>query len=268
MALTLGRGPFGSRAAGQFNFERHGPDRVLYWEPFPKRIRIEFGGATVADSRRVRALHETGLLMVLYLPLDDVDEDLLEATGHTTTCPLKGEATYWTVRVGDRVADNAVWTYRAPIEGAPPMTGYVAFHPSAMDAWFQEDERVYAHPRDPYHRVDVHRSSRHVVVAHEGRVLAESWHPQLLFETSLPVRYYLPPEDVRTEALQRSDTVSPCPYKGEGQHWHLTSDGERVVEDVAWSLPRPLGDAQQAIDHLCFYPDRVDVEVDGEPLTA
>jgi uncharacterized protein (DUF427 family) len=263
MALTFGTAPHGPHPAGQFNFESRGPDTVLYWDEFPKRVRVEFDQATIADSRAVRALHETGRLMVLYFPLADVDQSVLEPSEHTTASSAKGTATYWNVQVGDRTAENAVWAYAAPPAGAPPMAGHVAFHYSAMDAWYQEDERVYAHPRDPYHRVDVHASSRHVVVRHHDIVVAESTRPLLLFETSLPVRYYIPPEDVRTDHLRRSDTVTPCPYKGPGQHWHLTATEEQV-DDMAWSLPEPLpGEPEKARDCICFYPDKVRIDVDG-----
>ncbi len=126
----------------------------------------------------------------------------------------------------------------------------------------------FAHPRDPYHRVDVQASSRHVVVRHDGQVVAESHRPKLLFETGLPVRYYLPPADVRTERLAPSGTVSDYPYKGPGQHWHLAGGDGALVEDAAWSLPFPLPEGLAAGQHLCFYPDKVDVEVDGERLVA
>ncbi len=267
MALTLGNGPFGTSPAGQFNFTREGPDTVVYWEDFPKRVRAEFNGKTIADSRRVKALHETGQLMVLYFPREDVDMGLLEPTEHTTESPNKGKASYWSVRVGDRTADHAVWSYEDPVPSASPIAGYLAFVYKKMAAWYQEDERVYAHPRDPYHRFDIHRSSRHVVVRHNGGVIAESRRPAMLFETGLPARYYLPPEDVRTDLLGRSTTVSQCPYKGDGQHWHLTVGGDRV-EDAAWSLPRPLGEADRIAGYICFYPDKVDTEVDGVPLDS
>lgn len=265
MALTLGDAPFGTSPAGQFNFTRKGPDTVLYWEDFPKRVRVEFNGKTIADSRRVKALHETGQLMVLYFPREDVAMGQLEPSKHTTESPHKGRASYWSVRVGERTAKEAVWSYEDPVPSALPLAGYLAFVYNKMDAWYQEDERVYAHPRDPYHRFDIHSSSRHVVVRHGGRVIAESRRPVLLFETGLPVRYYLPPEDVRTDLLAQSKIISQCPYKGDGQHWHLNIDGDRV-EDAAWSLPNPLGEAERIANYICFYPDKVDTEVDGAPL--
>ena len=108
-------------------------------------------------------------------------------------------------------------------------------------------------------------SSRHVVVRHNGQLVAESRRPKLLFETGIPVRYYLPFADVRVDLLEQSDTVSECPYKGDGQHWHLRT-GDSRIDDAAWSLPHPLPEGLAAAQHICFYPDKVDIEVDGEPV--
>lgn len=127
--------------------------------------------------------------------------DLLQPTDHTTHCPFKGDAAYWSVTVGDRGAENAVWSYAKPLDGAPSFDGYLALYHDRMDAWYEEDERIIAHPHDPYHRVDVLQSSRHVRVTFKGEVIAESQSPKMLFETGLAARYYLPPEDVRTEIL-------------------------------------------------------------------
>ena len=262
MTLTYGSAPFGDDPAGRFNFQRSGPASVLYWEPFPKRVRVEFAGETIADSRAVRALHETGHLMKLYFPRADVAFEHLEPTGHHSECPFKGQASYWTVRAGERTAENAVWGYRDPIPSADFLRDHVAFEYDAMDAWYQEDDRVYAHPRDPYHRFDIHHASRRVVVRHDDVVIADSRRPALLFETGLPARYYLHPDDVRVELLERSRYVSQCPYKGAGQHWNLQLDEARI-RNVAWSLPEPLGEAEVVRGWFCFYEDRVVVEVDG-----
>lgn len=265
MTLTYGEAPFSDRPGGVFNFRRQGPGPVLYWEDFPKRVRVELNGVTIGDSRRVKALHETGEFMVLYFPREDVEMHYLERSDHETESPHKGTAAYWSVRVGDRVAAHAAWSYERPAASAPPMSGYVAFVYAAMDAWFQEDDRVYAHPRDPYHRFDVHNSSRHVIVRRGGSVIAESRSPRVLFETGIVPRYYLPPQDVRIDLLQRSATVSQCPYKGDGQHWNLTVDGI-TVPDAAWTLPQPLGEAQVIANFFCFYSEKLEVVVDGGPL--
>lgn len=263
MALTIGTGPFGQKPAGRFNFE---PPRVaLYWDDYPKRIRAQFNGVTVADSRRVKALHETGHLMVLYFPRDDVDLRHLEATSRRTTCPHKGEASYWSVHVGERTAQNAVWSYEDPKPSVAPIAGYMAFVYEQMDAWLQEDEPIYAHPRDPYHRVDVHRCSRHVVVRHRDTIVAESARPYVLFETGLPPVYYLHPDEVRTDLLVRSDLNTECPYKGGASHWHLEAVDGSQVDNAAWSLPEPFSDAAPLSGHFAFYPKKVRIDVDGDP---
>ncbi len=134
MTLTIGTGPFGDQGDKAFNFEARAPrDHVLYFEASPRRVRVAFGGETVADSRRAKLMHEAGLLPVYYFPEEDVRMDLLEATDHATRCPFKGDASYWSVRVGERVAENAVWSYPEPTESAPPLKGYLAFYWRKME---------------------------------------------------------------------------------------------------------------------------------------
>jgi uncharacterized protein (DUF427 family) len=137
MTLTIGTGPFGDQGDKTFNFEVRAPrDHVLFFEDSPRRVRVMFGGEIVADSRRVKLIHEQGHLPVYYFPRSDVRMDLLEATDLTTHCPFKGEASYWSVRVSDRVAENAVWVYPEPIDSAPPLADYLAFYWNKMDMWF------------------------------------------------------------------------------------------------------------------------------------
>lgn len=260
MALTMGTGPFGPEPAGRFNFTRQGPEHVLYWEPVPKRVRVRFAGETLADSERTMLLHETGLLPVYYFPLADVRPDLLQPTEHSTRCPFKGDASYWTVRSEERVAENAAWGYPEPLESAPPIAGYVAFYWQRMDAWLEEDEEVFAHPRDPYHRIDILDSSRHVRVSVKGRLLAETRRPKLLVETGLPRRLYVPMADVDDDLLVASDTQTRCPYKGLASYWSVDVDGTSV-DDAAWFYPQPSSAAARIADHVCFFDDKVDVDV-------
>lgn len=263
MTLTIGTGPFGDQSGGVFNFEYDSPGHVLYFEDSPRRVRVRFGGETIGDSRRMKLLHETGLLPVYYFPEEDVRMDLLEKTDHTTRCPFKGDAAYWSVRVGDRVAENAVWSYPKPLDHAPPLAGYLAFYWNKMDAWFEEDEEVFVHPRDPYHRVDVLESSRHIRVSVNGEVMAETERPKILFETGLPPRYYIPPEDVREDMLIPTNTKTQCPYKGVASYYSIKA-GDGTIEDLIWYYPEPLPGAAKVKDHLCFFNERVDMEVDGE----
>jgi uncharacterized protein (DUF427 family) len=264
MSLTIGDTPFGSRP-GSFNFERTGPDRVLYLEDSPRRIRAEFGGATIVDSTHAKLLHETGHLPVYYFPQDDVRMDLLEATDKLTRCPLKGEASYWSIRVEEHLSENAAWSYPSAIQGAPPIDGLVAFYWGKLDHWYEEDEEVFVHARDPYHRVDILRSSRHVKISRNGELLAETDRPVLLFETGLPPRYYLPREDVRTELLTPTDTSTQCPYKGTASYWSVKASGESVP-DLVWSYPEPIPEAAGIAGLLAFFNETVDLEVDGEQL--
>ncbi len=264
MALTKGTGPFGERRGGAFNFDTSVlKAHTLYFEDSPKRVRAVFNDETVADSCRVKILHETGHLPVYYFPEEDIRQDLLEPSDHTTHCPFKGDASYRTVRVEDRVAEDAVWSYPEPLEDAPPISGYVAFYHNAMDKWLEEDEEVIGHPHDPYHRLDVLKSSRHVKVMVNGEAVAETDRPKILFETGLPPRYYFPTEDVRTELLVESETKTVCPYKGVASHWSAEVGGERV-EDAAWGYPGPLPEVAKVKGHFCFYDEKAELEVDGQ----
>ncbi len=264
MTLTIGTGPFGNQSAGTFNFDT-GVLRAhtLYFEDSPRRVRVVLGGETVADTKRAKLLHETGHLPVYYFPEEDIRMDLLEESDHSTHCPFKGDASYWSVRVGDRVSENAVWSYPEPVDSAPPLAGYLAFYWNTMDHWFEEDEEVFVHPRDPYHRVDILESSRRVRVSVNGELLAETERPKVLFETGLPPRYYIPLEDVREDVLVGSQKITRCPYKGVASYWSVEAGGERV-EDLIWYYPEPIPEAAKIEGHLAYFNEKVDLEVDGE----
>ncbi|HEV2768193.1 MAG TPA: DUF427 domain-containing protein [Acidimicrobiales bacterium] len=268
MTLTRGRGPFGPDPAGHFNFSRTGPAHVLFWDPSPKRVRAMFAGEAVADSRQAKLLHETGLAPVWYFPLDDVRTDLLVPTDRHTTCPFKGEASYWSIAVGDRTADNAAWGYPEPLESAPALAGHVAFYGDALDAWFEEDDQVIGHPPDPYHRIDVRQGSQHVRVRVGEVVVADSTRPRLLFETGLPPRYYLPEADLRADLLPASATTTVCPYKGVASYRSFGGSDGRSHNDVAWTYPDPLPDAVPVTGHWSFLGEGVETEVDGKPMPA
>lgn len=266
MTLTLGSGPFAPRPAGRFNFTRTGPAHVLFWDPSPKRVRAMVGGETVVDSRRAKLLHETGLAPVWYFPTGDVRMDLLVPTDHHTHCPFKGNASYWSLDAGDRMLENAIWGYPEPLESAPPLAGHVAPYHDRMDVWYEEDDQIIGHPRDPYHRIDVREGSQRVVVRVGGEVIAESSSPRLLFETGLPTRYYLPEDDV-SETLVASETSTICPYKGVATYWSATV-GTRQHDDVAWGYLDPLTDGQPVKGYRSFSGEGVVVEVDGEAEDA
>src|SRR4051812_34787556 len=229
MSLTMASAPLSVHPAST-NYTIDGPKHRLFFEAHPRRVRAVLAGRTVLDTVRGHLLHESNLLPVLYVPLEDLDASLLEPTDHHTHCPFKGDASYWSLRAGDRVAENAVWTYPEPLEAAAWLRGYAALYWDRVDAWYEEDDEVRGHLRDPYHRVDARPSSRRVQVVSGDAVLAESERPVLLFETGLPTRAYLPREDVRAQ-LERSETRTRCPYKGCASYWSVRRPDGTLLHD-------------------------------------
>jgi uncharacterized protein (DUF427 family) len=132
-----------------------------------------------------------------------------------------------------------------------------------MDEWFEEDEPVIVHPRDPYTRVDILNSSQHVRIDVDGVTVAESRQPRILFETGLPPRYYLPLTDVQLDLLTPSQTQTQCPYKGTATYWDLTV-GEKTYQDYVWIYRSPLPESQKIAGLVCFYNEKVDLYLDGE----
>ena len=230
-------------------------------EPSPRWVRAYFGGLAVADSKRVLLAFEPRRLPVYWFPTQDVRMDRLALARQDGV--LASGTARWTLRVGDRVAANAAWSYPDPGPERGALKDHVAFYWSAMDAWYEEDDEVFVHPRDPYHRVDVLHSSRRVRVELEGQVLAESARPRLLFESGLPTRYYLPKQDVRMELLEPSATTTRCPFKGVAVYWSLRQ-GDALRKDFVWSYPSPIPECAKIENLLCFFDEHVDVFVDGE----
>jgi uncharacterized protein (DUF427 family) len=258
MGLTVGTGPLGKKPAGTFNFQPDPPKgHALYLEPSPRRVRGVIGGETVVDSCDVELLHETGHLPVWYFPRSDVRFDLLEATDHTTHCPFKGDARYWTIRSGGKVAENKVWGYPETLPETPPITDRVAFYWDAVEHWYEEDEEVFVHPRDPYHRVDLVPSSRSVRVSLDGVVLAESSHLLACFETGLPTRWYFRKEDLA--GYEPTTRSTRCPYKGIASYWSVGGN-----HNIAWSYEDPIAAASALTGLVAFYDEVVDVDIDRE----
>lgn len=237
---------------------------VLRFEPTSKRVRVISNGKTIVDSLCAGLLLERGHMPVYYFPAGDVRMDLLERTAHRTRCPYKGEASYWTLRAGNRIAENVAWSYESPLEEASDICGLIAFYWDKVDHWFEEDEEIFGHPRDPYHRIDIRPSSRQVRAMFNGELVADTRRALFLFETGLPPRYYIPLADVRAEFLVPSRKNSTCPYKGQASYWSLKV-GNRVAQDALWGYPNPLPECPRIKAHYCFYPEKVDrLEVEGE----
>jgi len=229
-------------------------------EPGAKRIRAYLGGEVVVDTTRPMLVWEVPYHPAYYFPVADVRTDLLEADGGVAHSPSRGDGRSFTVRAGSKEALGAALRYEdSPIE---ELRDLIRLEWDAMDAWFEEDEEVFTHPRDPYTRVDILPSSRHVRVEVDGATIAESASPRLLFETGLPPRYYLPKTHVRLDLLTPTGTVTHCPYKGQARYWSVRV-GDSVHEDLAWSYPTPLPESQRIAGLIAFYNEKVDLYVDG-----
>jgi uncharacterized protein (DUF427 family) len=247
------------------------PDHRVETEPSPRWVRVEINGVTIASSKRPLLLRETGLRPTYYFPREDVRMDLLEPTDLSTHCPYKGDASYWTIKVGDRVEKDAVWSYENPYPEHPEIKEYLAFYWAKVDHWYEEAEEIFKHPRDPYHRVDVIQSTREVRIEINGQTVAESRNPRLLFETGHPTRYYLPREDVRMDLLTPTATESVCPYKGQASYW-TAKIGDIELKDIVWSYENPIAECPKVKGLMSFFNEKVDVFVDGErqerPITS
>ena len=230
-----------------------GAFRVLRHEPTEKRVRALAGGRDVVDTRRALLVWEPRRIVPAYaVPVEELNAELTPAAGagdHSTP----GESL-------DVVLDGARLEAAAFRPADPDLADHVLLEHDAFDEWYEEEEPIVGHPRDPFHRIDIRQSSRHVRVELDGTLLAESREPTLLFETGLPVRFYLPRGDLVLEPSP-SAKRTVCAYKGEASHWSFDLPGGT---DLAWSYEQPLVDAAQVEGLVAFYDEQVDVTVDGE----
>ncbi len=235
------------------------------FEASPRRVRVYFNSQLIADSKKMTLLREDNSLPLYYFPKDDVRMDCLQPSNHTVHSGLKGEGVFWHVRVGDEAADNAAFTFRNPPGNGPSLEDYVAFEWDKMDAWFEADEEVFGYARDPYKRVDVLHSSRHIKVVVDGTMIADTKRPWLLFETGSPTRYYMPKPDARMGLLEQSDRVTYCPYKGEA-HLYSIKIGHKLHEDLAWCYPYPTLECSKIQGLVSFLNEKVDIHEDEKLL--
>lgn len=229
-------------------------------ETSPKRVRAYLGGQLVADTTGALLVWESPHYPTYYLPGADVRAKLVP-TGATAHSPSRGDAELLDVVSGSATAAGGALRY--PGSPIAELRDAVRLDFAAMDEWLEEDEPIYVHPRDPYKRVDILASSRHVRVELDGVTLAESRAPHILFETGLPPRYYLPLPDLRRELLRPSSTQTHCPYKGTAGYFSVEVGGA-VHEDLVWIYRQPLAESQKVAGLACFYSEKVDIFLDGE----
>ena len=236
---------------------------VDHVEPVPRRVRATFDGHVVLDTTRALYVWEWPNYPQFYIPLEDVNRDLLVDEDHAQHVH-RGNTQLYALASGDRTVPSAVRVYvDSVIDG---LAATARFEWSALDSWFEEDEEVFVHPRSPYSRVDALRSTRPVRVELDGLVLAESASPVMVFETGLPTRYYLNQTEVDFSHLQKSDTVTSCPYKGQTSSYWSVQVGDTLHPDLAWSYDFPTRQLLPIAGLISFYNEKVDIVLDDEPL--
>jgi uncharacterized protein (DUF427 family) len=233
---------------------------VDHVEPVPRRIRAELGGRMVLDTTRALYVWEWPFYPQYHIPFEDIDPSAVldEERTHQLS---RGKVATLGLRVGDAVRLSAGRRYVEAI--LPDLVDTVRFDWEALDAWYEEDEPVFVHPRNPYVRVDALRSSRHVRVERDGLLLADSASPILVFETGLPTRYYFDRPAVNFDHLVPSPTVSACPYKGQTTGYWSLQVGADTIADVAWSYNFPTRQLLPIAGLVAFYDEQVDTFIDG-----
>jgi uncharacterized protein (DUF427 family) len=240
-------------------FRGSGPGELV-WEPSARWVRGTVGGVTVVDSRHPVLVWQQRPPIPFYVfPRPEVRADLLTPATGPPVVRQPGAARWFDLDVAGTRVPGVAWEY-----DAGDLAGHLGFDFRRIEHWYEEDEEIFVHPRDPHARVDALASSRHVQVRIGGEVVADSHRPVVLFETGLPARYYLPAEDVDLTRFARTDAHTRCPYKGEASYWSYTGTAD-VPENVLWFYPEPLAAVAAIQDRLCFYNEFVDIVVDSQP---
>lgn len=262
MGLSWQQGPLSERSVGRFLVEQPLPERLLFAEPLRRRMRVRFGEEWIADSEDVVLLHEPGHYPVAYFPRADVRAGVLSETGRTTRHRDLGETAWFDVAAGGgRTAERAAWQHVALPGYADELDGRVAFAWRAMDAFYEEDERIVGHAADAYHRNDIRAASRHLVVRDGERVIADTHHPVVLYESGFAPRWYVPREDIDESALAPVEGQTFCPYKGLASYYDI---GERA--GAAWSYLDAWPEVARVRGLISFEPDKIEVFLDGKRL--
>ncbi|MGP0036617.1 MAG: DUF427 domain-containing protein [Solirubrobacteraceae bacterium] len=262
MGLSWQQGPLGRDPIGTFLTTTPMPERVLYLEPLRRRMSVELGGSIIARSEETVILFEPGRYPVAYFPIGDIDQNVLQPSDHATTHPDLGETKWFNVVGGDgETTRRGAWGHVDPPAQAAALRATVAFAWRTMDAFYEEDERILGHAADPYHRIDIRRTSRHLVVQHDGRLIADSHAPLVLYESGFAPRWYVPRSNVDAEALHGVEGQTFCPYKGLASYYDIGD-----ARNAAWSYRAPFEDVARIADLVSFYPAKVTVTIDGEPL--
>ncbi|OBG65278.1 hypothetical protein A9X05_21320 [Mycobacterium sp. E3298] len=231
-------------------------------EPAPRRVRGYLSDALVFDTTAALYVWEVPYYPQYYIPLADVRPEFLRDENHSQKVQF-GASRLYALEGSGRTDPSAARVFDA--DGDGPVAGTVRFEWNSL-RWFEEDEPIYGHPRNPYSRVDALRSHRHVRVELDGIVLADTRSPVLLFETGLPTRYYIDPTDISFEHLESSATQTLCPYKGVTSGYWSVRSGGALHPDLAWTYHYPLPAVGQIAGLVAFYNEKLDIVVDGAAL--
>jgi uncharacterized protein (DUF427 family) len=261
MGLSWQQGPLSEHAVGRFLVPNPLSERLLYAEPLRRRMRVRFGGAWIADSEDVVLLHEPGRYPVAYFPLSDIVPGVLQPGEHTTSHRDLGPTFWYTVQAGAQSKPRAAWEHIGLPAYADELKGRIAFAWRAMDASYEEDERIVGHAADSYHRIDIRQTSRHLVVRSGDRVVADSTRPLALYESGFAPRWYVPRADVDQSALTPVQDQTFCPYKGLCSYYDI-GDARRA----AWSYEDAWPEVRRISGLISFEPDKVAVDLDGTRL--
>lgn len=262
MGLSWQQGPLGANPVGRLLVPGPLPTRLLFAEPLRRRMRVRLGGQWIADSEDVVLLHEPARYPVAYFPLGDVADGVLVATDRTTEHRDLGPTAWFTVQAAEQSKPRAAWQHTALPAHAGELTGRVAFGWRAMDAFYEEDERIVGHAADPYHRIDIRQTSRHLVVRDGDRVVADSTRPLALYESGFAPRWYVPADDVDTDALTPADGQTFCPYKGVCSYFDIGD-----ARGAAWSYQDAWTEVRRISGMYSFEADRVHVTLDGRRMS-
>jgi uncharacterized protein (DUF427 family) len=261
MGLSWQQGPLGLGSIGRFLVPELLPARLLYAEPLRRRMRVKFGGAWIADSEDVLLLHEPGRYPVAYFPLTDIADDVLEPASYVTRHQDLGATAWYVVRAGDQSKNRAAWQHTELPGYASDLNGRVAFAWRAMDAFYEEDDRIVGHAADSYHRIDIRQASRHLVVRDGNRVVADTGGPLALYESGFAPRWYVPRADVDESALAAVEFQTFCPYKGVCSYYDIGA-----AHRAAWSYLNAWPEVGRVAGFVSFEPDEVEVSLDGKRL--
>jgi uncharacterized protein (DUF427 family) len=261
MGLSWQQGPLAPGAIGHFLVPGPLPERLLFAERLRRRMRVRFGGEWIADSEDVVLLHEPGRYPVAYFPLAAVNDSTLKPSEHSTRHRDLGPTSWFTVQAGAHSTPRAAWQHTDLPGCAVDLRGRVAFAWRAMDAFFEEDERIVGHAADSYHRIDIRQTSRHLVVRHDDRVVAESTRPLVLYESGFAPRWYVPRADVDASALTPAQGRTFCPYKGMCSYYDIAD-----ARKAAWSYEDAYSEVGRISGLVSFEPDKAEVHLDAVRL--